>query len=431
MGKKANLYIAGIVVAGFLVSAYCIAGFFRGVAADLRPESLQYVFIMFLLGILCRALPIYLSDDRALDISFVANLATLLMSGPEMAVALMVLGTPFVVEPGRSKGDPIRHIFNVSPAKTLFNISNQALSIYVAGEVYLLLGGVPGRYEYPYILLPTLAFSFVCIFLNAAILIRLFTIGGQGEFVPILVQTLRLVLPNMVLVAPLGLLLASLLQLQNGAYVAMLFLTPLLLSRYTFKLYLNSKQEFYRMVQTMVAVIEAKDKYTEGHSKRVSAYAEKIAAAMGLSSSKVSEVRTAALLHDVGKVGVKDEILNKPGGLNEEEWKSIREHPAKAMSILSQVELPGGAKEMILHHHERYDGRGYPDGAGPDTVSLGAYILEAADAYDAMTSDRSYRKGMKKEVAMRILEEERGKQFHPDVVDAFLKLLQENREVDG
>ncbi len=423
MSKQAKAYIAAVITAGTAVSVWCTAHVVFDLFYHPHPGQWQYMVIMFLLCVLCRALPIYLSDDRALDISFVAAMAAVLMSGPESAVALIVLSTPFVVEMGRNKGDPVRHIFNISPVKTLFNVSNLALSIYLPGQIFLFLGGRPGAYEYPYILAPALIFTLLCILTNAVLLIRLLTWGGESEFWPILGQTLRLVMPNMILVAPLGLLLATILQMNNGAYVAFLFLTPLLLSRYTFKLYLNSKQEFYRMLQTMVAVIEAKDKYTEGHSKRVSAYAEKIAAEMGMSPSKVNEVRVAALLHDVGKIGVKDEILNKPSGLTPEEWEAIRQHPIKAISILAQVELPGEIKEMIRHHHERYDGKGYPDSLGPDKVSLGAYILEAADAYDAMTSDRPYRKGMAQEVAMEILRQEQGKQFHPQVVDAFIRIL--------
>ncbi len=429
MTKKAKAYIYFIIALGMSISVSCTVSFYRQYMITPHWEQIQYIFIMFLLCVLCRSLPIYISEDRALDISFVSVLAVMLMSGPETAVALVLLSSLFVVECGRNKGDPVRHIFNVAPIKTLFNISNHTISVYLAGLVFLRLGGTPGKYVYPYVLFPTICFVALCLMINAVILIRLFTIGSKGDFWPSLGRTVILVGPNMLAVAPLGLLIATLLQLPNGPYIALLFLTPLLLARYTFKLYLNSKQEFYRMVQTLVATIEAKDKYTEGHSKRVGAFAEQIATEMGFSSSRVSEVRVAALLHDVGKIGVKDEILNKPGKLTEEEWESVKEHPQTGVHILEQVELPGRAKEMILHHHERYDGKGYPMGVDASQISIGAFVLGVADAYDAMTSDRSYRKGMGKEVAIRILEEEKGRQFHPEVVEVFVKILKENREV--
>ncbi|MEA5011779.1 MAG: HD-GYP domain-containing protein [Angelakisella sp.] len=429
MTKKATIYVYGVILIGMYISIKCTISYVAYILHNPHWETIQYSAIMFLLCVLCRSLPIYISEDRALDVSFVSVLAVLLMSGPESAVALILLSTPFVVECGQNKGDPVRHIFNISPIKTFFNISNLTISVYLPGLVFLRMGAVPGQYEYPFILVPTLTFVGLCLLLNAIILIRLFTLGGQGDFWPTLGRTVILVGPNMLAVAPLGLLIATLLQLPNGPYIALLFLTPLLLARYTFKLYLNSKQEFYRMVQTLVATIEAKDKYTEGHSKRVGAFAEQIATEMGFSSSRVSEVRVAALLHDVGKIGVKDEILNKPGKLTEEEWESVKEHPQTGVHILEQVELPGRAKEMILHHHERYDGKGYPMGVDASQISIGAFVLGVADAYDAMTSDRSYRKGMDKEVAIRILEEEKGRQFHPEVVEVFVKILKENREV--
>ncbi len=424
MTKGAKAYLSVVILCGMTVMISCVLSFGRDLMAGENPTGLLQNFLVLLgLCILCRTMPIYISEDGALDISFISILSSVAILGPVYTVALVALSTPFVVECGRRKGDPVRHIFNVPVEKTLFNLSNWTLSIFLPGLVYTKLGGVPGQVIFPDVLLPLAVFVLLSLPLNALLLVVLLNFGSGKPLLPELGKVLVLLLPNMLAVTPIGLLMAYLLSMTNGPYLAVLFLAPLLLARYAFKLYLDSKQEQYILIQTLIATVEAKDKYTEGHSKRVSVYAEEIARAMKLSNTRLDHIRIAALLHDIGKIGIGDAILNKPGALTPEERQRIMDHPSIGVHILEQVELPGNIKEIILHHHERYDGNGYPDGTDKDTTSLEAFILGVADAYDAMTSDRSYRRGMPQEEAIRILEENKGGQFHPQVVDAFVGVL--------
>ncbi len=182
---------------------------------------------------------------------------------------------------------------------------------------------------------------------------------------------------------------------------------------------------FYRVVQAFVRALEAKDRYTRGHSDRVAEYAQKIALKMGLPEEKIELLKETALLHDIGKIGIKESILNKKEKLTDEEWETIRKHPVIGGDILKPVALSEEMLEVVKGHHERYDGKGYPDKISGQDINILTAIVSVADAYDAMTSSRAYRPAMGKEKAIEQLRKNSSIQFNPKVVDAFLQILQE------
>ena len=189
-----------------------------------------------------------------------------------------------------------------------------------------------------------------------------------------------------------------------------------------------SVEEEMRLVISFSSLIEMKDGYTEGHCARVKNWAAGIGRGMGLSPRGINDVVIAAMLHDIGKIGVPDAILNKPAKLDEEEFKVIRGHPARGADVLAAFKRLAGAAEVIRHHHEAYDGTGYPGGLRGERIPRGARIVAVIDAYDAMTSTRSYRPAMPAAKGMAILRENRGKQFDAEVVDLFCRLLTEGME---
>jgi len=167
------------------------------------------------------------------------------------------------------------------------------------------------------------------------------------------------------------------------------------------------------------ALLEARDSYTYGHSQRVTRHAERIARAMGLGADDVAKVRTAAALHDVGKLHTPRDILNKPGRLTEEEFAAIRRHPGDGAAMATSVGDPAIAA-MIRHHHERLDGKGYPDGLTGEEIPLGARIIAVADTFDAITSDRAYRRASSHKRALDVLAREAGTQLDADAVAGFV-----------
>jgi len=176
-------------------------------------------------------------------------------------------------------------------------------------------------------------------------------------------------------------------------------------------------------IGAMSDTLEAKDEYTRGHSNRVSEYSVLIAKKMNLSDDKISEIRYAASLHDIGKIGVPDSILNKPDKLTDEEYDIIRNHCTIGSDILSNINLISYASNIARHHHERYDGKGYPDGLKGDGIPLGARIVAVADSFDAMNSKRVYREPLDRNIIISELKNNKGIQFDPDVVDALLEIL--------
>lgn len=182
-----------------------------------------------------------------------------------------------------------------------------------------------------------------------------------------------------------------------------------------------------QMMQTLSTTIEAKDEYTRGHSHRVAEYAALIAEELGWDIKEIRNLRNAAHLYDIGRIGIPDSILNKPTRLTEEEYAVIKEHTIIGAEILKNITLIDHVKEVARSHHERYDGKGYPDGLKGEEIPLYARIIAIADSYDAMKSRKIYRNPLTDEIIYNEILQSRGKQFDPDIADIFLKLLDENR----
>ncbi|MDO8803776.1 MAG: HD domain-containing phosphohydrolase [Elusimicrobiota bacterium] len=188
------------------------------------------------------------------------------------------------------------------------------------------------------------------------------------------------------------------------------------------KLYESLENFYLEMVQTLARVIDAKDSYTGDHAGRARMRARRLAEELHMPAMMLRYVEYAALLHDIGKIGIDGGILSKPGKLTQEEYEEIKKHPAIGYQILSPIHFLGPVAQMVLYHQEWYNGMGYPEGLKGEEIPLGARIVATIDAWDAMRSDRPYRKALSREIAESELTKGAAKQFDPDVVKAFLKL---------
>ncbi len=176
-------------------------------------------------------------------------------------------------------------------------------------------------------------------------------------------------------------------------------------------------------VESLAISLEAKDAYTRGHSERVALFATQLAQHLGLPKEDEESVGLAGRLHDIGKIGVRESVLNKPGKLTDDEFDHIKEHPSLGAKILEPIVENGRITEAVRHHHENWDGTGYPGGLAADDIPLFGRILRACDIYEALTSDRSYRAARSHTEARAVMEEEIGRTMCPDMVSAFLMLL--------
>jgi len=179
------------------------------------------------------------------------------------------------------------------------------------------------------------------------------------------------------------------------------------------------RASFLNAITALVYALEAKDAYTSGHSRKVADLSATIARALNLPRSQIDKLRLAGLLHDIGKIGVQESVLNKPGRLTDTEFEQVKRHPVIGEHILSPIVDAAEILEAVRNHHEHYNGKGYPDGLQKDEISLDARILAVSDAYDAMTSERPYRKSMSADAARDEIARHKGTQFDPEIADTF------------
>ena len=313
-----------------------------------------------------------------------------------------------------------------------FNGAMYALSAYAAGEAYLALGGhigVPMPGSFPGIILPFAVAAAVHVAVNHGLLwtmLLLLPPCGGGPQRGRLDLHLSLLLVSDLGYATLGLLIAALWDLV-GPFAAVLALIPLFVARWAMAQFAAQEGAYSATMAALCQAVETKDFYTRGHSERVSRGATMLARQIGMGAERVEAIGYAGMLHDVGKLGVPTKVLQKTGPLTEEELAAIQLHPMRGLEIVRQIGFLTEALDGIMHHHERMDGKGYPMGLAGDEIPEFARVIAVADAFDSMTSTRSYRGARSVEEAVAELRKCSGLQFDPMLVDAFIAALTRQR----
>lgn len=206
-------------------------------------------------------------------------------------------------------------------------------------------------------------------------------------------------------------------------FLLVLIIIPVIIVYDSYKTSMDLREQTKRAIEALSDTIDKRDPYTFQHSRRVVLYAERIAIGLHLDAEQIDLIRTTARVHDLGKIGVSNEMLYKPGPLNHKETDEFRKHPVIGAEIVQRFPQYRAGRELILYHHERFDGTGYPEGLRGDEIPLGARIITVADSFDAMTSDRPYRAALSYETAIGELHHESGSHFDPQVVAAFLEAV--------
>jgi diguanylate cyclase (GGDEF)-like protein/putative nucleotidyltransferase with HDIG domain len=323
--------------------------------------------------------------------------------------------------------------------QTLFSMACLAITVQVTGLVYLALGGVPGALGHTVseVARPLLGASMTYFACNTFIVTLAIALSTNQRPLTVWYDTFFWSAPSYVVGAAVA-LGAAWAVLNSTVWIALLLAAPVYLTYYTYKVYLGRIDDGRRHVQEMADLhlatiealalaIDAKDQTTQTHIRRVQAYASGLAQALGMPDGEIQGVKTAALLHDIGKLAVPEHILSKPGPLSQEEFQKIRVHPQIGAEIISAVPFPYPVAPLILSHHERWDGKGYPRGLKGEEIPLGARILSVVDHFDAMTSERPYHKAMTHEAALDALAQEMGRAHDPVVLQTFIRLLPELR----
>ena len=358
--------------------------------------------------------------------TFAVELAIYLLFGPVFTIIAIVLG--FSIRVVKMKEYTYTHILNTPIYGTIFNYCVLILPLLMANYAYQILGGNFVFKGFNSNLIQIIVFSLICFFINTFLISILSAIANGKNLIFTFLSNIKLVLINFIIMVPFGIVLAYIYK-QTGYLGVLFFLFPVIMVRYTFSLYIDSKSQFIQTVDSLMRAVEARDKYTEGHSQRVAKIVEIIAKEMKYNEFKIEQLNMGSLMHDVGKIGIDDSILNKPGALTNDEFNIIKKHPEIGYNILKDIKNLEGIIDLVRHHHERYDGKGYPDGKNKDQLSIEVFIIQLADAVDAMGTDRPYRSALSQEEIFSEIRRNMGTQFHPVVAEAYFRAMEKNNLV--
>jgi putative nucleotidyltransferase with HDIG domain len=421
LSRAAWLYMAVVVTAAVLLLAYVLLQQAGGDKGSLASRTLLVLAVLFMI---CDSTPTTLtSRQSAWSPSSAATLAAVVLLGPGGAA---LVGATSLISLRRG-----------GLRERAFNGSMYALSAYAAGEAYLALGGhigVPMPESFPELILPFAVAAAVHVAVNHGLLWSMLLMlppSGNSPQRGRLDLHLSLLLVSDLGYATLGLLIAALWHLV-GPFAAVLVLIPLFVARWAMGQFAAQEGAYSATMAALCQAVETKDFYTRGHSERVSRGATMLARQIGMGTERAEAIRYAGMLHDVGKLGVPTKVLQKTGPLTEEELAAIQLHPMRGLEIVRQIGFLTEALDGIMHHHERMDGKGYPMGLAGDEIPEFARVIAVADAFDSMTSTRSYRGARSVEEAVAELRKCSGMQFDPVLVDAFIAALsQENWESEA
>lgn len=314
--------------------------------------------------------------------------------------------------------------------KRVFNTAQLILTAGAAALAYYLLGGAHiQRGSFPGLMWPFLAALSVHCVINGLLVAAIVRLANDVPMRVVWQGTLAKSTPGYVGYGLFGLLLAVLWAPDGadvGPMAALLVLLPLFVAKWAYQQYAEEQRAYDRTVRTLVAAVETKDVYTRGHSERVSAASVMIARVIGMREDRVTSLRYAGMLHDVGKLGVPTRVLQKSGRLTEEEFAAIQLHPVRGLEMIREIEFLDEAFAGIMHHHERLDGLGYPMGLQGHDIPEFARAIAVADAFDSMTTTRSYRGARSVQDALAELRRCAGTQFDPVMVEALVAAVEEH-----
>jgi len=311
--------------------------------------------------------------------------------------------------------------------KIIFNTSQYALTAGIAGIAYQQAGGVVGAQNIFRFILPAAICALTYCIVNITLFVMVVSFAQNVRIATIWRTSIKETVPSYLAEAPMGFLMA-IVYIEVGIVGILLFFLPLLLARRSFELYTKMRKVYLDTIRALAAAIDAKDPYTKGHSERVAETSVALAQELNLSDKDIENIEYTALLHDIGKIGIADNILGKNSSLTNKEYDKIKEHTIMGAKIIEPVDFLKNSYKAIYHHHERYNGDGYPDGLKSEDIPLSARIIAVADAYDAMNSDRPYRKKLDMDKILKELKDQSGKQFDPKIVKALISVLDRERE---
>jgi diguanylate cyclase (GGDEF)-like protein/putative nucleotidyltransferase with HDIG domain len=365
------------------------------------------------------------SSGSTMSVSYAVDFAALLLLGADQ--------TMIVAAASAWSQCTFRTQARTATYRTLFSMASLVLTVKAAGWAFTLLGGT---FAVPFTLLsitkPLVGAATTYFVFNTLLIATAIGLSTRQRIMRVWNENFLWSAPSYFVGALAAAIAASVID-RGGYWMASLAAAPLYLTYRTYKVYMGRIQDQQRHVaqvsdlhlatiEALALAIDAKDQTAQSHIRRVQVYAAGLARALGMPETEIQGVKTAALLHDIGKLAVPEHILSKPGPLTQEEFQKIRIHPQVGAEIISGVPFPYPVAPLILSHHERWDGKGYPSGLAGEAIPLGARILSVVDYFDALMSERPYHKAMSLDAAIGPLRQESTKALDPRVVQTFIDM---------
>ncbi len=425
---SARLYVGGIIVLGALL----LIGLAPRATFDRPLLFLSLLVLSAITSALKVTLPLS-KGGSSMSVSYAVDFAALLLVGPHETM-LIAVTSAWTQCTFRMKTPN-------APYRTLFSMACLAITVQAAGLAQAWFGAAPGALPGALpgtvagIARPLAAAATAYFIFNTTIIATAIALSQRQPFFSVWSQNFSWSAPSYFVGAGVA-ALSTWAVMTSGVWMALFAIAPLYLTYRTYRIYLGRIDDERRhsaemadlhlaTIEALALAIDAKDQTTQTHIRRVQVYAAGLAKQFGMSDNEIQGVKTAALLHDIGKLAVPEHILSKPGPLTQEEFQKIRVHPQVGAEIISAVPFPYPVAPLILSHHERWDGKGYPQGLKGEEIPLGARILTVVDYFDALTSDRPYHKAMTHEAALALLRSEAGRALDPTVVQSFIQMLPE------
>lgn len=404
-----KVYVCLVFIAGLSVSFYILINY--------RDISLLGVLLFGVLIFAADNLSAPLPKTGSVSVNFGISLASLIIFGPSTAIIVTFVSI-FNIREIIKRVPYYRHMFNAGQYLVSMGIASLVFEIIYNQDV----ANFFSTKNIGFILVAAYIFFFLNTMLTAAAI----AISEKISFVNVWVFNFAWLIPFQLFLAAMAIAISFLYKMY-GPFTLLFTSLPLIIAQYTYLLRVKERRALLNSILQIVKIVEAKDPYTAGHSVRVAEYSENIARKLKLNEYDIELLANLANLHDLGKIQVDLSVLNKPGNFNRKDWDEMRKHPRVGYNIVKEITFLKSEANAILHHHERVDGKGYPCGIKDDELSLFARILMVADSYDAMTTDRPYRKALTDKQAISELKKNSGTQFDKRIAETMIEILKEKQ----
>ncbi|MCS7239867.1 MAG: HD-GYP domain-containing protein [Candidatus Bipolaricaulota bacterium] len=410
---KAKVYWFFVFVLGVFVTGWQLK--------DLRLTSTltwSWIILAFL-DLFCEVYEISLLRGHATSAAIAVGAGAILIGGADIGVLVVLCGSllaEIILRRSLWKKDIL---YGLTVAG--FNVTQLLLSVALAGLLFEAIGGHPPPYSLADFGRAALAFL-VYVTVNSGLVTGIVHFTTGTPYWRHLFSFFRSLHIQLLTLGVLAVLIAVVHSL--SPWYVILMLSPLVVVQISIREYVRLQHQARQAFEKISQIVSARDRYTGVHSEQVAEIAVKLARALKLPQEEVERIEAAARVHDLGKIAIPDAILLKPGPLTEEEWKVVKKHPIVSAEILQGLEIYENCLDIIRHEHEHWDGSGYPDGLKGEEIPLGSRIIAVADVWNALLSDRPYRKAYSKEEARKIMQDMAGKTLDPKLVELFLKIVE-------